>query len=199
MMKEPKIYIPCSWANDLSNQRFGRLTALIPVGRKYSQIIWLCECSCKDHFLIETWAGALRTGNTVSCGCWKIERGMKPFGKAAFHRLWYQYTSGAKKRGMTFKISQKLFRKLTSSKCHYCRIPPSTTMQVGGKTFNGDYLYNGLDRINSKKGYVPNNVVPCCGMCNRAKYTMGYDKFVAWIRRLQSQSVSKLDEVKFDA
>lgn len=198
MLKEPKIYIPCAWANDLSNKRFGRLTALIPVGRRYSQIMWLCECSCEDHFLVETWANALRTGNTVSCGCWKIERRKKPFGTAAFKRLFHQYWIKAKKRGLAFRLSKKIFRKITSSDCFYCGIVPLTSMEVDRK-FNGDYLYNGIDRIDNKKGYVLGNVVPCCGMCNRAKYTMGYEKFMTWLKRLQSHPLKNINEVKFDA
>jgi hypothetical protein len=31
------------------------------------------------------------------------------------------------------------------------------------------YIYNGVDRVDSSKGYVKENVVPCCKWCNIAK------------------------------
>jgi hypothetical protein len=46
------------------------------------------------------------------------------------------------------------------------------------------YVYNGLDRKNSQKGYTIRNVVPCCGVCNHAKHTMNYKDFIAWLDRV---------------
>ena len=55
---------------DISGQKFGRLTALKPVGKdKYGAVIWLCECACGKK--IKTLGGRLRNGQTKSCGCYK--------------------------------------------------------------------------------------------------------------------------------
>lgn len=53
---------------DISGQKFGRLTALEPVGRnKCGHVIWKCECECGNFTMV---GGAeLRRGNTRSCGC----------------------------------------------------------------------------------------------------------------------------------
>lgn len=53
---------------DITGQRFGKLTAIEPVGRnKHRNIIWKCVCDCgKEHFAE---AAALISGNTKSCGC----------------------------------------------------------------------------------------------------------------------------------
>ena len=55
-------------SNNLSGIKFGKLTAVEPVGRsKYRQIIWLCRCDCGKEVRVPS--GSLRSGNTKSCGC----------------------------------------------------------------------------------------------------------------------------------
>lgn len=53
---------------DLTNQKFGRLTALEQT-RWYGQIHWKCLCDCGKVIILPT--GSLSTGNTKSCGCLK--------------------------------------------------------------------------------------------------------------------------------
>ena len=49
-----------------------------------------------------------------------------------------------------------------------------------------DYVLkcNGIDRIDSSKGYTVENSVPCCKYCNTAKNTMSVDEFLKWIGRV---------------
>ena len=61
---------------DLTGQTFGRLvvlergeTHIQPSGKK--RTMWLCLCSCGNKKLIE--ATALKTGDTLSCGCYQKE------------------------------------------------------------------------------------------------------------------------------
>lgn len=57
-----------STMNDLTNQKFGELTALY--SNKIAndgQRIWHCKCTCGNE--IDVRAGALRSGKTQSCGC----------------------------------------------------------------------------------------------------------------------------------
>lgn len=66
---------------DLTNQKFGRLTVLerLPY-KKNNQILWKCQCECGN--IIETTGGALRSGNTKSCGCIRRKNLIgKKFGK----------------------------------------------------------------------------------------------------------------------
>ena len=55
-------------AKDLTNQRFGRLVAVIPTDKRQgSLIIWSCMCDCgKQH---EASVSDLIRGNVQSCGC----------------------------------------------------------------------------------------------------------------------------------
>lgn len=45
------------------------------------------------------------------------------------------------------------------------------------------YIYNGLDRLDNSMGYCKDNVVSCCKTCNRAKWTMNKEPFIAWVKR----------------
>lgn len=49
---------------------------------------------------------------------------------------------------------------------------------------NGAFTYNGIDRLNNDEGYTVENTVTCCSVCNRAKHTMGFEAFRAWIARV---------------
>jgi len=61
----------------------------------------------------------------------------------------------AKKRNKIFEISLEEFTENCNQKCYYCKgyFPPC---KQG----------SGMDRIDNNKGYVTNNILPCCGFCN---------------------------------
>lgn len=61
-------------AIDLSNQHFGRLTAIWPEGRtgRAAHAVWLCICACGSIAHISS--SGLRSGHTQSCGCYHKER-----------------------------------------------------------------------------------------------------------------------------
>lgn len=58
---------------DISNKKFGRLTALEPTSkRKWGYVVWLCKCDCGNVF--ETTTSDLLRESTVSCGCLRKEK-----------------------------------------------------------------------------------------------------------------------------
>ncbi|HEL4199029.1 TPA: transcriptional regulator, partial [Clostridioides difficile] len=59
--------------NDLTNKKFGRLTAIKNTREKArsGHYIWLCKCTCGNE--IKAVASNLTTGKTKSCGCLKKE------------------------------------------------------------------------------------------------------------------------------
>lgn len=55
-------------ALDVTNQRFGRLTAIKPTDtRKNHSVVWECQCDCGNIVYIGVYL--LRKGATRSCGC----------------------------------------------------------------------------------------------------------------------------------
>jgi len=60
-----------SKARDIAGQRYGRLIALRRNGSIDGRAAWLCKCDCGQEKTVK--GIAMRTGNTVSCGCKRKE------------------------------------------------------------------------------------------------------------------------------
>lgn len=58
---------------DITNKKFGKLTALYPTKAKNKKMYWMCQCDCGTQ--IEICGDSLRKGNTMSCGCLKQSQG----------------------------------------------------------------------------------------------------------------------------
>jgi hypothetical protein len=79
-------------SKDITNKKFGRLTALKFIKRgNYSQQFWLYKCDCgKERILMKI---SVSFGNTKSCGCLQKERTSKANKvhgdtKTRFHNIW---------------------------------------------------------------------------------------------------------------
>lgn len=88
-------------------------------------------------------------------------------------KLLKDYKDGAKTRLLSFGIADQFAMMMFQDRCHYCH---KTTTDVG--------RLMGIDRIDSKIGYEPGNVVPCCKRCNFAKGTMPYEEFLEMCQRV---------------
>ena len=53
------------------------------------------------------------------------------------------------------------------------------------------YMFNGLDRVDSDKGYDLNNVVTCCIHCNIAKRDRPVKDFIAHITNIYNHTKGK--------
>ena len=51
--------------------------------------------------------------------------------------------------------------------------------------------YNGIDRVDSSKGYEYNNVVSCCKNCNSAKMQLSIKEFKEHIIKIYNHFASK--------
>ena len=61
---------------DLTNQKFGMLTALYPtIMKDGSHMYWMCKCDCGNSELKEVSSSHLTRGNVQSCGCIKTSIG----------------------------------------------------------------------------------------------------------------------------
>lgn len=159
---------------DLTGQKFGRLIVLRQEGKIRDCLLWACLCECGTARSVTT--TSLRHGNTRSCGC--LRRG--PAGAAARHGAFCLYRKNARDRNIEFVISESEAITIFEMNCHYCGSPPSNAY----RTRTGTFIYNGIDRIDNAIGYRPANVVPCCRICNRMKFRMGRENFLAHILRI---------------
>jgi 5-methylcytosine-specific restriction endonuclease McrA len=66
--------------------------------------------------------------------------------------------------------------------CNYCG--DELTNYKKNKDSYGEFKYNGIDRIDSSKGYEIDNVVPCCKNCNTMKWDLDVDDFYKHIKKI---------------
>lgn len=94
-----------------------------------------------------------------------------------------------KKWGLAGVISFGLFKELIYKPCVYCCATPNKALYDWShgknrvKISSASITVSGIDRIDSTKGYVEGNVVPCCALCNFAKSDMPLSEFEEWVKR----------------
>jgi hypothetical protein len=184
---------------DLIGKKFGRLTVISQVDKpsykkeKKGGVYWKCLCDCGNITI--TNSHSLKGGSTKSCGCLRNENHTKKvalsIGESAFNRLFYTYKKNAINRNLKFDISKDKFRQYSKGNCFYCGEPPSQVCASGCKT--GNYIYNGIDRVDSLIGYEVDNVVSCCGTCNVMKMAMGQQEFLDHIGKIYNYQKEKND------
>jgi hypothetical protein len=167
--KSPSNYI------NLIGKRFGRLMVIErvadyiePSGRK--RIQWLCLCDCGIKKIIN--GDNLKSGSICSCGCLKKEWEQGNARAINKNKLFNEYKGRAKQKGLPFILSKERFFGVISEECYYC----------GSEPLNG--FYNGIDRIDSKIGYIEKNIVPCCWKCNQAKNKTDVNDFYKWVDKI---------------
>jgi len=85
--------------------------------------------------------------------------------RGAFSR----YKTRAKKKNIEFNIGFEEFITFWQQPCTYCGLEIETI---------------GLDRIDSNRGYVEDNLVPCCTKCNVMKLDMPTNEFIDHCKKI---------------
>lgn len=91
---------------------------------------------------------------------------------------WNKYYGSIVRRSLEFgdvcDMTKEEIMELTTQPCYYCGAEPKA---------RNKYLFrNGLDRIDSSRGYIKSNCVPCCRDCN----IMKMDRPVSvWFNKMQ--------------
>jgi hypothetical protein len=168
-------------SENLIGQKFGKLTVISSAGKnQYGIYLWNCICDCDvngDKKVIVCGSN-LKNGNTKSCGC--IRRKLKK-GQAALNSLFSNYKVKAKKKGIIFELDIETFKFLTQKDCIYCGKKPCNISNAPNS--KDKYIYTGIDRVDSSKGYIEGNVVPACRQCNQAKSDFTLEEHYTWIEQ----------------
>lgn len=110
-----------------------------------------------------------------------------PRGQTGLNKLFYSYSNSKKE----FSLKLEDFNRLTSSNCYYCNARPSK-ISFNTKSNNwGAYIYNGIDRMNNSIGYIIENCVSCCAICNWAKNNRDINEFKQYISNVYQNVADK--------
>lgn len=170
---------------DFIGKKFTRLTVIEDIGviaRGHRNFRCLCECG--KSVIVD--ATKLNNGHTRSCGC--IRKGTfqlshrKNYGEASMNSLILTYKSNARHRNYDFSLTKEECIILFKGNCFYCGCEPSSMTR--GRGYNGEFFYNGIDRIDNNLGYILDNCVSCCKQCNFKKGSQNHTFFLQWIKRV---------------
>jgi hypothetical protein len=155
-----------------------------------TQYVVVCDCGAVDF---QTKYRAQQPRTCSKCDLEKRLRN-KPSPRrspdAAFNELFAAYKRAARERSLEFALDRETFAALTRGDCAYCGAAPRlyrVTKFNPGTGYVGSYQYNGVDRVDSKQGYLPHNVVTSCKTCNYMKRTMSREEFLGHVRRIASR------------
>ena len=145
---------------DLSEQRFGRLTAMYLVETNTSGVLWHCKCDCGNEKDIRS--HDLTSGNTKSCGCLAKEGNNLKHGGARTGKFERLYRVWERMKERCNNPNSKAYDKYGGRGIKVC------DEWLDYNNFRKWSLLNGydkdaafrectIDRIDNNKGYSPDN------------------------------------------
>jgi hypothetical protein len=167
----------CSRVKDIKGQRFGNCVATKYVGRKHvgnqnrTTSTWECKCDCGKVFIVSTCN--LQGGHTKSCGCYRsFHHSITPKDNyyVSDYTFFRRFEEQGKRRKLEFKITlidikNQLIKQ--NSKC-----------QLSGLDININNGSASIDRINSSKGYIIDNIQIVHKTINFMKSTLSQEEFI---------------------
>ena len=131
-------------------------------------------CECGTHIKQP------RRGVKPRCmGCYS--RRLPP-DESAFNAVWNDYVQQTKRRGREWGITKDEARRIFTSPCSYCGVPPSAIKKI--PFGRGSFSFNGIDRIDNSVGYILENCTPCCRTCNIMKQGMSVAEFRIHVNKI---------------
>lgn len=141
---------------DISNKRYGMLTAIRPLGKnEQGRMLWECRCDC-GKITVSTVSDITR-GHTKSCGCLKREKSrnrMTTHGKSytRLYRIWV----GMKKR--IYNPNEAYYKDYGGRGLKMCKEWTDDFMSFYSWSISNGYAENlSIDRKDNNRGYFPDN------------------------------------------
>jgi hypothetical protein len=110
--------------------------------------------------------------------------------KKRVETLYLEIIKMTKNKNIKLDLNIEQFSTLIKNKCFYCG--DIEKFSLGSEKMTE---INGIDRIDSNKGYAEDNVVPCCSFCNYSKNTLSVSKFLRQVFHILSFN-KKIEENK---
>lgn len=171
---------------DLTGLVFGHLTVKEYAGQdKKKRALWAVVCVCGKECVKQSYH--LVRGATTSCGCER--NAAKRGGSETTKNISYKtHQKRAREKGIAY-LTREAWSEIVVRPCHYCRGYDMrgyrTATSMSDSVFETMIIpLNGVDRVDNARGYEPENCVPCCYACNRAKGSMSYGEFVEHVRKM---------------
>lgn len=173
---------------------FGNIEYLGDVASKPGQrrmVEGRCACGNVSVFRLDH----LRSGHTTNCNdCRRSNARTRLRAQAtkggdthSRNQAYAKTKASAKGRGIPFSLTKAEFFAVATQPCYYCGVEHSHEFLARGAV--GDpFKHNGVDRVDSSKGYTADNCVPCCRQCNVAKLDHTIENFIGWLDRIHTHS-----------
>lgn len=183
--------------------RFGRLLVLECIepsnGLHYGTLgsnkrgLWKCLCDCGNEVNIHGSFLITSKNGTKSCGCLqkeaqiKIAKNRRAPDRVTINAQYLTHKNKGIKKGLGFLEKEK-WLSIVFQPCHYCgEIDTRNNLLYSNFEAKSkfteeeireyDKQINGIDRIDSTKGYELDNCRPCCKQCNTLKMDYTEDEF----------------------
>lgn len=171
---------------DMGGKTFGHLTVIEQADSTITgQTVWRCKCTCDNMILVKGYR--LRQGKT-HCGCqrktgWDNHsfRGYKEIHRS----YWTSIQRGAISRKFLFEITIEQAWNVFEKQHGLCALSgmPLVMSQTRGQ------MTASLDRIDSTRGYVLDNIQWVHKMVNRIKMDIPEHEFIKWCGRIHDYTV----------
>lgn len=148
-----------------------------------------CECLiCNESFVIDNAAiyRRLKRKNLyLNCSdhakSTALKRNTYP---SVLYTLFREYEKAAERRNKEFDLALDTFHTIITQNCLYCGQAPTPILRKKLAKDSQDFKCLGIDRLDSSKGYIEGNVVPCCPTCNFMKQQLGYEEFISKMQQI---------------
>ncbi len=151
------------------------------------KVFYLCLCECGKTKLMRQES----IKRYKSCGCLHKLKVSKPQGErdlTAAKAAYNNYVYRDKERGLDIDLTFEKFLQFSLRDCYYCGQKPDNVSRTKS---GGIFIYNGLDRLDSRLGYTESNVVTSCHTCNTIKMAMTRESFDDWIIRAYNRLLQR--------
>ncbi len=136
---------------DLTGQRFGRLSVIKFNGFENHRAMWLCLCDCGNYKVVQ--GKLLKSGHTKSCGCYRIDK-ISKHGKynTRLYKIYYCMMNRC------YYKNDVHYKNYGGRGIAVCNEWKDDFMAFYKWAYENGYAENlTIDRIDNNKGYSPTN------------------------------------------